>query len=137
MRADFPDLVPGSLSHLANRFGTDKGTKPGDWGIAHGYAAIYERFLGAVLDEVEATVIQQWKERFKGKNLLVENMAGIVDHDVDLAAGETAHRILQEVLIGGIANQDVGPGEVCPACIREVVNSDDLGIRQVGFPHAE
>jgi Methyltransferase domain len=62
MRAEFPDLVPGSLSHLANRFGTDKGTKPGDWGIAHGYAAIYERFLGARrLEPLRLLELGVWK----------------------------------------------------------------------------
>ena len=33
------------LTEIANRVGTDKGTELGDWGTAHGYTKIYERFL--------------------------------------------------------------------------------------------
>jgi hypothetical protein len=36
-----------TLTELANRFGSDKGSCPGDWGVAHRYTAIYERFLAA------------------------------------------------------------------------------------------
>src|SRR5258708_3232463 len=34
-----------ALTELANAFGSDKGTRIGDWGTAHGYTRIYEHFL--------------------------------------------------------------------------------------------
>jgi hypothetical protein len=37
--------VVDNLTELANTFGSDKGTRIGDWGTAHGYTRIYHRFL--------------------------------------------------------------------------------------------
>jgi hypothetical protein len=45
MSAEHSNNGNPSLTELANRFGSDKGTVPGDWGLAHDYATVYERFL--------------------------------------------------------------------------------------------
>jgi SAM-dependent methyltransferase len=55
------DEVP-TLTELANMFGSDKGTKIGDWDTAHGYAPIYEHFLAARRSEpLRLLEIGVWK----------------------------------------------------------------------------
>jgi hypothetical protein len=50
------------LTALANEFGSDKGTKSGDWGIAHRYTEIYERFLRTRANEpLRILEIGVWK----------------------------------------------------------------------------
>ena len=94
-----------SLTELANRFGSDKGTDPGEWGLAHGYAVIYERFLAArrlePLRLLEIGVwkggsLRMWESYLPNAQIIgIDNLPNIVQ--------ENAQRT--EILIGDAADQ--------------------------------
>lgn len=67
------------LTALANEFGSDKGTKPGDWGIAHRYTEIYERLLCARINEPlrileigvwKGSSLRMWEEYFPNASIV-------------------------------------------------------------------
>jgi hypothetical protein len=67
------------LTALANEFGSDKGTIPGDWGIAHRYTEIYERLLCARINEPlrileigvwKGSSLRMWEEYFPNASIV-------------------------------------------------------------------
>jgi regulator of replication initiation timing len=105
MSAELSKVGIPSLTDLANRFGSDKGTNPGDWGLAHGYAAIYERFLSVRRFEplrlLELGVwkggsLRMWESYLPNAQIIgIENLPNVVQ--------EPSKR--SEILIGDAANE--------------------------------
>ena len=67
------------LTALADEFGSDKGTKPGDWGIAHRYTEVYERLLRARINEPlrileigvwKGSSLRMWEEYFPNASIV-------------------------------------------------------------------
>src|SRR5260370_35105737 len=88
------------LTALANEFGSDKGTKPGDWGIAHRYTGIYERLLRARINEpLRILEIGVWKgSSFRMLEEYFPNV-GIVGVDI-LSGSLSIETKLVQVLTG-------------------------------------
>jgi hypothetical protein len=94
-----------SLTDLANRFGSDKGTSPGDWGVSHGYATIYERFLSVRRFEplrlLEIGVwkggsLRMWESYLPNAQIIgIDNLSSVIQQRAKRA----------EILIGDAADQ--------------------------------
>jgi hypothetical protein len=93
-----------SLTELANRFGSDKGTHFGDWGVAHEYAEVYERFLAArrlepirllELGVWKGASLRMWEAYFPNAEIIgIDNLPDVVQQKLERA----------EVLIGDAAD---------------------------------
>jgi hypothetical protein len=108
------------LTDLANEFGSDKGTKPGDWGIAHRYTEIYERFLRTRTNEPlrileigvwKGSSLRMWEKYFPNASIvgvdIFPETASIETKRAEVVTGDASdaaflHQVVDERLGGSV-----------------------------------
>jgi hypothetical protein len=105
MAAECSNDGSSRLTDLASQFGPDTGTHLGDWGLAHGYAAIYEWFLAVRRFEPlrlleigvwKAGSLRMWESYLPNARILrIESSPDVVQERAERA----------EILIGDAADE--------------------------------
>ncbi|WP_188607744.1 class I SAM-dependent methyltransferase [Chelatococcus reniformis] len=109
-----------TLTELADRHGTDKGTDPGDFGEAHHYTEIYERFLEPLRDRplrvIEIGVwkggsLRMWEDYLPNATIVgIEKTPDLIEHRFEratIAIGDATDRQFLDAVVDRFAEREV------------------------------